>query len=155
MHEGGAVFVGEIPVAKFTQSRIALSALPAPGLLFPELALGRGVVAISASPDIPIPEVPVPETPVTPSVDTPFDPGSPSLPDTGSFADPVLAPTAGTGQSLTPTAPTTEPISVSLGTGIGVIALLALLLQPFLGEGLARVAAVQLGTDEQKPAGAP
>jgi hypothetical protein len=44
---------------------------------------------------------------------------------------------------------TTEAPAVSLGAGIGALAALLLLVQPFIGDRLSRVAAAQLATDQE------
>ncbi len=111
------------------------------------LDVGRARVSLTARPGYVAPDF-VPSTPVvSPSVvaaaPTPaLSPPIARAPAPVASAAPVPAPAA------MPTAPAanTETPLASLGAGIGALALLALLAQPFLGSRIARAGAAVLGT---------
>jgi hypothetical protein len=104
------------------------------------IELGRGVVSLTARPAATFEPVPFPDAPAlatTPVAAAPSLVGAPA-------ASPVAAPDA---PGAPPSAPTaTTPAGVTLAGGIGALAALALIAQPFLGKGLARVPAALLGT---------
>ncbi len=109
------------------------------------IEIGRGVVSLSARSPAPRPaqvgRPPPPAATPTGGAVTPR-PATPA-------ARPVPVPPAPVASS--PSAPvlTTEVPAASVASGIGALAALLLLAQPFVGDRLARVAAAQLATDQE------
>jgi hypothetical protein len=103
--------------------------------------LGRGIVDLSARqvPPLPTPSVPVPS--LAPPIVGPLP--APALPVPVPAVPEVAPPTAGT------PAPAVEVGELSLGTGVGALAVLLLLAQPFVGDGLARIGALQLADAQE------
>ena len=104
------------------------------------IELGRGVVALTARPAVSFEPLPFPDAPPLPSTPVAAAPSLVGAPT----ADPVASADAPGGDTSDPV-PTT-PAGVTLASGIGALAALALVAQPFLGRGLARVPAALLGT---------
>jgi hypothetical protein len=103
------------------------------------IELGGGAVSLAASKGTDLADV---------AIDTgAFDAGAP-LGTTGIDPSLVAAPSAvGAPAQLSPKLSSSTP-AASVGAGIGALALLALLAQPFVGDRLARAAAAVLGDDE-------
>jgi hypothetical protein len=106
------------------------------------LEFGRGVVTLRATQSTPF----VAKPPVAPTTGS----GS-SSPSASGSSSPVAGsrPSTGSAPSLVdaaPAAPSTTPAAVSVATGVGALALLALLLQPFAGSWLARGTATVLAS---------
>jgi hypothetical protein len=106
--------------------------------------IGRGVVLLNAR--TPAPRTTAPPT-STPTATPPTTAGRASAPvrSTAPVASPA-APVAGA--PVAPVATDEVPVA-SVSTGIGAIAVLLLLLQPFIGDRLARLSALQLATDQE------
>lgn len=108
--------------------------------------LGRGAVSLTARAATPRRTAPA----VTPAAPTP-------APATGAAVAPLPSPPAARAPAAAapstpaaaPAAASTPAPAASLGAGIGALAVLLLLLQPFVGDRLARAAAVQLATDQE------
>lgn len=108
--------------------------------------LGRGVVSLTARA-----ANPRPSAPAAPSSPTPAPSGSSTAPVAGSptavaGSAPAAAPAPRVAASPVLT---TDVPAVSVGAGIGALAALLLLVQPFVGDRLSRVAAAQLATDQE------
>ena len=94
---------------------------------------------VSEPPAVTITPVPFPDAPAlgsTPVASAPSLVGAPA-------ASPVASPSAPSGRTPVPA---TTPAGVTLASGIGALAALALVAQPFAGRALARVPAALLGT---------
>lgn len=104
------------------------------------IELGRGVVSLTARQ--PTPPSASPLVPSSPAAAAPrqvaLPSSSPAAPITPTVAPPAANP------ALAPVAPV-----ASVATGIGALAALLLLLQPFIGDRLARIAVAQLATDQE------
>ena len=104
--------------------------------------LGRGIVDLSARavPSFAVPTPPVPSI-APPIVETPSEPLAPA-------AAPIAAPEADAPTTETPV-PAAEVGPLSLGTGVGALAVLMLLVQPFVGDQLARIGGLQLADAQE------
>ena len=110
--------------------------------------LGRGVVSLTARTPAPrsAPPTTAPSAPSSGS-SAPTASGPVSRPSTAPVARPATQPAA-TPVASAPVAATSESTPISVGAGVGAVAVLLLLLQPFVGNGLSRVAAAQLATSQ-------
>jgi len=107
--------------------------------------LARGVVSLTARAATPRTTAPTtPSASATPSAPLASPVARPSAP---SFA-PTPAPAAPAPAAAAPVLANEVP-AASVGTGVGALAALLLLLQPFIGDRLARVAVAQLATDQE------
>jgi hypothetical protein len=105
------------------------------------IEVGRGVVSLTARPAVTIAPLPFPDAPALPSVPMAAAPSLVGAP----VAHPSPAPSAG--QAAEAPAPiATTPAGVTLASGIGALAALALIAQPFAGKALARLPDALLGT---------
>ena len=113
--------------------------------------LGRGVVSLSARTPTPRPASAPTATPAAPSsgATSPVASAPAQRPATAvPAARPSTATPAATPVAAAPVAATATP-PLSIGAGVGALAVLLLLVQPFIGDRLSRVAAAQLATDQE------
>ena len=105
------------------------------------MELGRGVVDLSARQ---VASFAAP-TPLAPSIAPPIvePPTAPAAPVPESAAPEADAPATGTA------VPASDVGELSLGTGVGALAILLLLVQPFVGDQLARIGALQLADTQE------
>ena len=105
--------------------------------------LGRASVSLTARPAAPR----LPLTPSIPSVPSVVVPPAAASSLVGVTPAPAPRPAA-TGAALPVRAAATETPATTLAAGIGALAILVLLTQPFLGDRLARLAGAVLATDD-------
>lgn len=109
------------------------------------LDVGRAVVSLTTSPAFEAPPFEAPSTDLAAGATA--LPGSPSAPATTASGSAAAPAPASAPAAVTPGPASSSDTSVgSLGAGIGALALLALLLQPFIGDRIARASAAILAT---------
>jgi hypothetical protein len=113
------------------------------------IELGRGVVSLTARTPAPRPTPPAASSAPSSSGGAATTPAAPvARPSAAPAARPAATPAAATPVAAAPVATTSVP-ALSVGAGVGALAVLLLLAQPFLGDRLSRLAAAQLATDQE------
>jgi hypothetical protein len=106
------------------------------------LEVARGAVSLSATPAVELADLPVPPSPSAPAA-LPLPTPAPS-----SLAPPALAPVPAAPPAPDAARPAASLPDLPLGAGIGALGVLLLLVQPFAGARLARMADALLAADD-------